>query len=304
MVLKPMLATLIKEPFDSKEWIFEKKFDGFRSLARKNRTVQLLSRNNLSFNRRFPELVKEIQGLPGSFVIDGEIVVLDKKGVSQFQALQNYQTDPIGGLIYYLFDILSYNGKNLTSLSLLERRAILLALLQKHPSKYLRFSEAIDTKGKALFQKAKKRGWEGILAKRKESFYRQSRSRDWLKIKTHLRQEFVIGGYTAPQGSREKFGALLVGVYEGKKLLYAGHVGGGFNRKLLDAVYKQLRKQVSRTCPFAKEPTPNAKVVWLEPKLVCEVSFAEWTQSGILRQPIFQGMRPDKPARKIIRERS
>ena len=300
--MKPMLATLIDEPFDSKEWIFEKKYDGFRALAHKNKTVQLLSRNNLSFNERFQQIVKEVEQLPGTFVLDGEIVILDKKGVSHFQLLQNYKKNPKQIPYYYLFDILSYKGKDLTSYPLTERRKILRALIQKHPSKHLRFSKSVDTKGKALFQKAKKEHWEGIIAKKKESLYHQSRSREWLKIKTHLRQEFVIGGYTAPQGSRKRFGALLVGVYSGKELLYAGHVGGGFDQKMLDIVYKMLQKHLSTTCPFSKEPKPNAKVFWLKPKLVCEVSFSEWTASGSLRQPIFRGMRPDKPAHKVIRE--
>lgn len=296
-----MLATRIDEPFDSEEWIFEKKFDGFRALAHKNKKVELLSRNSRSFNKRFPEIVAEIQLLPGSFVLDGEIVVI-QKGKERFQLLQNYQTDRIGTAYYYLFDILSYKGKDLTFLPLIRRRAILYAFLKKYPCRHLRFSKEVNAKGKAFFEKAKKQGWEGIIAKKKNSLYQQTRSREWLKIKSHLRQEFVIGGYTAPRGSRENFGALLVGVYENKKLRYAGHVGGGFNRALLQRIYKELRKHVSLTSPFINEPRPNERVVWLKPKLVCEVSFAEWTQSGILRQPIFQGMRPDKPARQVVRE--
>lgn len=298
-----MLATLVKEPFDSEEWIFETKFDGFRSLAHKNKTVQLLSRNNLPFNKRFPELVEEVESLPGTFVLDGEIVILDKKGASHFQLLQNYQTEKIGIPYYYLFDILSLDGKDLTHLPLIERREILRAFLKKHPCKHLRFSESIDTKGKALFQKAKKKGWEGIIAKKKTSTYHQSRSRDWLKIKTHMRQEVVIGGYTAPKGSRKNFGALLIGVYEKGKLLYSGHVGGGFTQTLLASIYKELHKYISPTCPFSTTPKTNGAVTWLKPKLVCEVSFAEWTKSGSLRQPIFQGLRPDKPARKVTREK-
>jgi len=297
-----MLATLIKEPFNSTEWIFEKKFDGYRSLAHKNKTVQLLSRNNLSFNSHFPELAEEVKSLPGSFILDGEIVILDKKGKASFQLLQNYKTEKIGTPYYYIFDIISYKGRDLTQLPLTQRRDILQALLKKKSSEHLCFSESIDTKGKILFQKAQKEGWEGIIAKKKESKYQQSRSRDWLKIKTHLRQEFVIGGYTAPRGSRKKFGSLLVGVYQKGKLLFSGHVGGGFNRGSLTAIYKELQKYISSICPFSTIPKPNAPVVWLKPKLVCEVTFAEWTESGSLRQPIFQGLRTDKPAKKVIRE--
>jgi bifunctional non-homologous end joining protein LigD len=300
--MKPMLATLVQEPFDSAEWIFEKKFDGYRCLAHKNKTVQLLSRNNISFNSHFPELVKEVQSLPGPFVIDGEIVILDKNGDANFQLLQNYKTEKTGTPYYYIFDILSYKERDLTQLPLTQRREVLQALLKKKPSKHLCFSKAIDAKGEKLYKKAQKEGWEGIIAKRKESPYQPSRSRDWLKIKTHLRQEFVIGGYTAPRGSREKFGSLLVGVYQKGKLLFAGHVGGGFNRANLGVIYKKLQKHITSVCPFSVKPKPNAPVVWVKPKLVCEVTFAEWTQSGCLRQPIFQGLRSDKPADQVVRE--
>jgi bifunctional non-homologous end joining protein LigD len=300
--MKLMLATLVKEAFDSKEWIFEIKWDGYRALAEKKRTVQLLSRNGISFNKRFPEVVAELEKLSGQCVLDGEIVILDSKGRSQFQLLQNYQKNKVGTPYYYLFDILSYKGKDLTNLPLTDRRQILQALLKQQKLKYIRFSNSIETKGKAFFQKAKKAGLEGIIAKRKESTYQSRRSRDWLKIKSHLRQEVVIGGFTAPRGSRKRFGALLVGVYEKGKLVYAGHVGGGFNTKRLEDLYKQMQKHISPKCPFQNPPIPNAPVTWLKPKLVCEVAFAEWTQDGMMRQPIFKGMRIDKAPKNVVRE--
>jgi len=301
-MIKPMLATLADEPFDSKEWIFEIKWDGYRALANKTKQVQLLSRNQKSFNARFPKIVEELEKLPGRFVVDGEIVILDKQGRSHFQLLQNYQKEKIGTPFYYLFDILSYEGKDLTDVPLIERKKILHKLLETTRSKYLRYSDHIEEKGKAFFQKAKKKGLEGIIGKKKTSLYSTTRSSNWLKIKAYLRQEVVIGGYTEPKGSRKKIGALLVGVYEKGKLLYAGHVGGGFNEKLLTDVYTQMQKWISPKCPFQNEPHPNSPVTWLKPKLVCEVSFAEWTRDGILRQPIFKGMRIDKPAKQVVRE--
>lgn len=298
-----MLATLVKEPFDSKEWIYEIKWDGYRAVAyKKNKNLQLLSRNEKLFNDRFPAIVKELEKLPGTFILDGEIVILDKQGRSHFQLLQNYQKQKIGTPYYYLFDILSYNGQNLTDTPLVNRKEILKKLLKQRRFKYLRYSDHIEEKGRAFFRLAKKKGLEGIIAKRKESSYQPRRSSDWLKIKTGMRQEVVIGGFTKPKGSRKKFGALLVGVYEKGKLSYVGHVGGGFHAKLLTDLYNLMQKLIVPKCPFHNEPLPNASVTWIRPLLVCEVSFVEWTQAGIMRQPIFKGLRIDKTAKKVVRE--
>ena len=299
--VKPMLATLIKEPFNDKEWIFEVKWDGYRALSYKNKKVQLLSRNQKSFNARFPLIVKELEKLPGTFILDGEIVILDK-GRSNFQLLQNAKQTKERNAYYYLFDIMSYEGINLTRLSLIKRKEILRKLLEKSKSKYLHFSEYVEQFGKRFFDKAKKKGWEGIIAKKKQSPYRFTRSKEWLKIKTKKRQEFVIGGFTEPRGSRKYFGSLLVGVYKKDHFIYAGHVGGGFNEQLLKALYQKMIKLQRKECPFLKVPHPNAPVTWLQPKLICEVAFAEWTKDGILRQPIFQGMREDKSAKEVKRE--
>lgn len=300
--MKAMLATLIKEPFNDKDWLFETKWDGYRALAHKAKTVKLLSRNDKSFNQRFPVLVKELQRLPGNFILDGEIVILDKHKRSHFQLLQNYLKSQEGSLCYYIFDILSYQGKDLTNLPLIKRKKILHKLLQCSPSKHLKFSKHIEKNGKKLFTQAKKIGLEGIIAKRKESRYVSKRSREWLKIKTGMRQEVVIGGFTKPRGSRKYFGALLVGVYKRGNLVYSGHVGGGFNQALLKIVYQQMHRLEQQKCPFQIEPDPNMPVTWIRPKLVCEVAFSEWTKEGIMRQPIFQGMRTDKPARSVVRE--
>lgn len=280
-----MLATPLDAPFDDPDWIFEIKWDGYRALARKTEGVQLLSRGGKSFNQRFPLIVKELEKLPGKFILDGEIVALDTKGRSNFQLLQNNE----GSVCYCLFDLLSYQGKDLTKWPLIKRKELLRKLLGRYQGSCLIFSDHIEEFGKELFKLAKKNGLEGIIAKRKESPYRQRRSRDWLKVKTKMTQEFVIGGFTEPKGGRSHFGALLVGVYEKGKLVYAGSVGGGFDEKMLASLHRQLIRLECKRCPFHKEP--SVKGTWVEPKLKCEVVFAEWTKEGLLRQPVFHGMR-------------
>lgn len=300
--MKPMLATLVKEPFDDKDWIFEIKWDGFRALAHKSKKVKLLSRNEKPFNARFPHIVKELEKLPGDFILDGEIVVFDKAKRSSFQLLQNYEDSKEGIPCYCIFDILSYRGKDLTHLPLIQRKELLHKLLDKKESKHLLFSDHIEKYGKRLFERAKKKSLEGIIAKRKNSSYLSIRSKDWLKIKTKMRQEFVIGGFTESRGGRTGFGAILIGYYEKGKFVYAGHVGGGFNELLLKKLYGQMIRLKRQKCPFVNEPHPNAPVTWVQPKLICEVAFAEWTKDGILRQPIFQGLRTDKFTKSITRE--
>jgi bifunctional non-homologous end joining protein LigD len=297
----PMLATLVDKPFDDKAWIFEIKWDGYRALAEKAGDVHLVSRNHKFFNQ-FPSIIEELKKIPGKWVLDGEVVILDKKGRSDFQLLQNYQRKKVHPPIYYVFDILFYQGKDLRHLPLMERRAILKQLLKKARLKSVKFSDHIEEKGKAFFQLAKKKGLEGIMAKRKESLYRSTRTREWLKIKTGMRQEVVIGGFTKPKGGRAYLGALLVGVYKNGKLVYAGHVGGGFDREGLKEMYQRLKPIVTSKCPFEEEPDPNMPVTWVKPKLVCEVKFAEWTSDGMLRQPVFLGIRVDKSPKQVVRE--
>jgi len=300
----PMLATLVEKPFDSPDWIFEIKWDGYRALAyKKNEQLELLSRNNKSFLKKFPDIVDELKNIPGEFILDGEIVILDEHGKSKFQLLQNYQKRKEGTPYYYVFDTLSLNGKDLTGFPLVDRKKTLQKFLKsaKHP--HIRYSENIDEDGIDFFKEAAKHELEGIIAKKKDSTYQFRRSQDWLKIKCKLRQEVVIGGYTAPSGSRKRFGALLVGLYDNGKLRYAGHVGGGFDENLLDDVFEQLQKKLSPKCPFSEQPHTNNPVTWVKPVLVCEVEFAEWTDEGIMRQPIFKGMRIDKKAKDVVKEK-
>jgi bifunctional non-homologous end joining protein LigD len=312
--IKPMLATLVDKPFDAKGWLFEVKWDGFRAIAEiyKNK-VELYSRNLLLFNEHFPQIVKTLSKLKKDMVLDGEVVVLDKHGKSHFQLLQNYLPakrklirqaglqNKEGQLIYYVFDILFLGTKDLRKLPLLERKKILNQTLPKLTN--VKISDDIADEGIAFFKIARKQGLEGIVAKNADSEYKSGiRSRDWLKIKIHQQQEAVIAGFTEPRGSRKKFGALVLGVYKRGKLIYIGHTGGGFDEASLKLVYDKLQKLKQKNSPFEIIPKTNAPVTWVKPKLVCEVSFAEWTGDDHMRQPIFLGLRPDKKPAEVRRE--
>lgn len=299
-VLKPMLATLVKEAFNDKEWIFEIKWDGYRVLAEKTKKVELYTRNGNNINSSFPHIVEELSKIRDQYILDGEIVVLDSKGRSSFQLIQNQKNRE--NAYYYVFDILFHKGKDLRDLPLLERKKILEQFFKSKQHQYVRKSDFIDTEGKALLQEAKKQGWEGIIAKKKDSSYLPRRTKTWLKIKVGMRQEVVIGGFTAPRQSRKYFGALLVGVYEKDQLVYIGHVGTGFNEKTLQSLHLQMNKLERKSCPFSQKPNPNAPITWITPKLVCEVAFTEWTEQGIMRHPSFQGMRIDKNAKEVTKE--
>lgn len=295
-----MLATLVKEPFDEKGWIFEVKFDGYRAFGIKTKKgVKLLSRGKKSYNQRYPTLVKELAKIKGTFVIDGEIVILDKKGRSHFQMLQNYLKTGEGKPYFYVFDLLEINGKDVRKLPLLERKKLLKPLLKGARS--IRYSKHIKAKGKTFFKLAEKKGLEGIIAKKGDSTYQHKRTRLWQKIKTSCGQEVVIGGFTKPKGARKEFGALLIGVYKNGKLQYAGKVGGGFNQNLLKEVHAKMKRLIRTSCPFEKTPK-IASATWISPRLVCEVEFTEWTNDGKLRHPIFKGLRTDKSPKKVVRE--
>ncbi len=301
MKFTPMLAVLTDAPFDDKEWLFEWKWDGYRSIAAKNQTVHLYSRNMQLFDERFAQIIAELKKLPGKFVIDGELVIFNAKGKSDFQMMQQFQKNRKGTPYFFVFDILTLNGKDLTKLPLIERKKI-LAKLMKRSLKHVKFNTFVIGKGIVQFKRAIDKGFEGIIAKKIDSPYRFKRSSEWLKVKAKQRQEFVIGGFTAPKLSRKHFGSILIGIYEKGKLIYAGHVGGGFNQKLLADTYTKMKKLQTKACPFAKTPKTNTPATWIKPKLVCEVEFQEWTQEGILRIPIFKGLRLDKGPREIKRE--
>jgi bifunctional non-homologous end joining protein LigD len=307
----PMLATLTERRFSDPEWIFERKLDGVRCLAfRRGSGVRLLSRNRESANSSYPEIVDALaeQELD-EFVIDGEIVAFDH-GRTSFERLQHrmHVRDPerarrTGVAVFlYAFDVVHAGGYDCSSLPLRQRKALLRAALRTGGP--LRFSSHRNTDGEALYEEACRKGWEGLIAKRAESTYQGRRSPDWLKFKCVNEQEFVIVGYTDPKGSREAFGALLLGYHEGGRLRYGGKVGTGFNRALLADLLQRMRP-LERDAPPVSEQRglPRLGVHWVEPRLVCQVGFAEWTDDGQLRHPRFLGLREDKDASEVVRER-
>jgi bifunctional non-homologous end joining protein LigD len=302
--IRPMLATLVDKPFSAKGWLFETKWDGYRAIAEiKGKKVRLYSRNEKSFNETYAPVVEALKSIGHDCVLDGEIVVLGPDGRSSFQLLQQYQKKPEGILRYCVFDLLFLDGEDIRSFPLRERKKLLSKLIKKLKAKEIIYSDHVVAEGKEIFKKIRSQGLEGLMAKNCDSPYSEGvRTRNWLKIKTHLRQEAVIGGFTAPQGSRRYFGSLILGVYEEKNFVYVGHTGTGFDHDLLKTIYSKLKPLAIPDCPFQKCPKPNSPVTWVEPKLVCEVSFQEWTDDKIMRQPSFEGLRVDKSARNVHRE--
>jgi bifunctional non-homologous end joining protein LigD len=292
-----MLATLVDEPFDRANWIFEEKYDGVRMLAYKEGSrVSLISRNAIDRTERYPEIAKAIQRLkPETLLLDGEIVVFDSKDVSRFQLLQRGKGKPE----YAIFDCLFHEGKDLRREILATRRQILERLPGMDGC--LRLSAKLAPDGIKAFRIASQRGYEGIVAKNLKSFYESRRSREWLKVKVHHEQEFVIGGFTKPKGSRMDFGALLVGIYDRKQLRYAGKVGTGFDEKSLKALRRQFQPLIQPKSPFAGE-TGEREATFLKPQLVAQVSFTEWTKDDKLRHPVYLGLRDDKKVIEVRRE--
>jgi len=312
--IKPMLATLVNEPFDDFLWSYEVKWDGYRSIAyiRKGE-VSLSSRNNKPFTDKYYPITEVLQLWKNDAVLDGEILVIREDGKADFGALQNWRSEADGHLVFYVFDILWYNGINLMELELSQRQLILKQILPTDDDRVRlshTFSGGID-----FFETAAKMGLEGIMAKRKDSLYSpDSRNKQWLKIKANKRQEVVIAGYTKNDTSSKLFSSLLLGVYQNGKLVYTGKVGTGFSDKMQKEMMEQFKPLVTKTIPFASEPDinkpsrfrpnpPHAQAVWLKPVLVCEVSFAEITSDGVFRHPSFEGMRSDKNAGDVVLEK-
>ncbi|WP_343669328.1 DNA ligase D [Chitinophaga sp.] len=303
--IKPMLATLTEKPFDKKDWFYEVKWDGYRAISYINKgTVTILSRNQLPFNKKFDVIADALQEWNAKAVIDGEIVALNAEGNPDFQALQNYlKTGKSVQLAYYVFDLLWYNGYDITDLSLLERKEILRQVLPLD-NDFIKFSEHITGEGTAFYKAALKKGLEGIMAKDADSTYSPGRRSDsWLKIKNNLQTEAIICGYTAGRNSRKHFGAVILGKYKNGVLHYIGHTGGGFDTKSLKELYDKFQPLVTNKSPFKVKPKTNMPATWLKPELVCEVKFAEETREGILRQPVFLGLREDKSAKNEKKEK-
>lgn len=300
--VKPMLATLTDAPFDDKNWLYEIKWDGYRAIAGWNgKRVELYSRNDNDFSKRYAPVTEALRGLSKPCVLDGEIVMVDTEGKSHFELLQNYIRGAKGELQYQVFDLLWLDGNDVRELPLIERKALLKDLLKGN--EVVRYSDHVVGEGIKFFKSAEQAGLEGIMAKRCDSVYRTNyRSKQWLKIKTHKRQEVVIGGFTEPKGSRQHIGALLVGIYENDNFIYVGHVGGGIPTEQLKPLRHRLERLQRQTSPFQETIKPNAPVHWVTPKILCEVTFGEWTNDNRMRQPIFVGLRSDKDPKKVTKE--
>ncbi|HWR58387.1 MAG TPA: non-homologous end-joining DNA ligase [Thermodesulfovibrionales bacterium] len=301
--VRPMLATLVKGPFDNPDWVFEVKWDGYRAIAQIHEgKVSIHSRNLISLGKKFYPVVESLEKLCFDAIFDGEIVVVDDQGRPDFQMLQNYQKSGRGNLVYCIFDLLYLEGHDLTKLPLLRRKDLLRRIVPTDPR--IRFSEHVLEEGVAFFNAVREKGLEGLVAKYSRSAYRMGkRSRQWLKVKTQLTQEGVIAGFTAPRGGRGYFGSLVLGVYEKDELAYIGHCGGGFTGKKLRDIHSKLTPLVRKGCPFKAEPETNTPVTWVKPELVCEVVFHGWTDEGLMRQPVFLRLRADKEAREVVREK-
>jgi len=300
--IQPMLATMARAPFDHPHWLFEVKWDGYRAIAElRDGDVSLYSRNQTPLEKKFFPVVDSLRKLEFDAVLDGEIVVVDAQGRPDFQMLQNYQESGSGHLLYYVFDLLYFEGRDLTGLPLLRRKELLKRILPSSPR--IRFSDHVWKDGVLFFTVAREKGLEGIIAKHSRSMYQMGgRSRQWLKVKRQPTQEGVIAGFTEPRGGRRSFGALVLGVFEGDELVYIGHAGGGFSGKDLKEIRERLDPLIRKECPFTVEPKTNTPATWVKPELVCEVALSGWTQDGIMRHPVFLRLREDKAAGEVVRE--
>src|ERR1035438_8069642 len=310
--IEPMMAMLAERVPRGEDWLCEVKWDGVRAIAfLDNEEVRLQSRSGLRCERQYPELAVMPHHIAASrAVLDGEIAVLDAKGVSRFHLIQPRiaNTDPntIAHLvrstpvIYFAFDLLYLDGSDLRNVSLEQRRELLRQVLTPGPS--VRISADWARAGEELLEAARENGLEGIVAKHARSIYESRRSREWLKIKISSEQEFVIGGFTEPQGDRDYFGALVLGVHRDGELRWVGNVGTGFDQKLLAGLHARLQPLITKTCPFAVRPKPDRGITWVKPELVCQVKYANWTPDNHLRAPVFVGLRNDVQAPGVKRE--
>lgn len=305
--LKPMLAKLSSEIIDEPSWIYEMKYDGYRLISKIHEgTVEMISRNGNSFNSAYKALEKELLQIRESVILDGEIVVENEKGLSDFQLLQNYRTTQKGNLKYFVFDLLYLNGHLITDFPLVKRKELLDAFFKMYDFKNIHNAPYQTGNGKALFEKVSQLGYEGIIAKSPDSEYLPGKRTDtWLKVKSSMMQEAIICGYTLPQKSRKYFGSLILGLYDNGKLRYIGNCGTGFNEVSLKELYTKFEDLTIPASPFEKVPRllgPKGKPVWLKPELVCNVKFLEWSQDEIMRTPVFMGLRVDKEAREVVNE--
>jgi len=315
--IHPMLATSIDEPFDGADWVFEIKWDGYRVIAFiEDGKVRLVSRNQNDLTPRYPELKDLAKFIKAkTAILDGEVVALDEQGRASFDLMQQRTGFRPGGrrgvthadvpILYYAFDLLYLDGYDLRKIPLEERKKKLATLIIAGDA--LRYSDHYENQGKALFEIAREKGLEGILAKKRDSIYQERRSTEWLKIKIRHRIECVIGGYTEPEGSRAHFGSIVLGLYDKQgRLIHVGQAGSGFNQKSLDEIWKMLQKRETKRNPFYGEVEALRKVFWIKPELVAEIEYAEWTEGASggggpkLRAPVFLGLRDDKDPKECV----
>ncbi|MEO7210257.1 MAG: DNA ligase D, partial [Chitinophagaceae bacterium] len=298
---KPMLATLVDKAFDDAEWIYEIKWDGYRAIADwQDDTLKFYSRNGLSFSDKFPQIAEALTSIKHDAVLDGEIVLMDKENRPSFQKLQHYEDNKDLPLLYYVFDLLFLDKRDIRDLPLLERKELLKELLKKNNDGLIRYCDHIDEKGIAFFATAKKANLEGIIAKKGDSNYTcNTRSKEWLKIKNINSREGIIVGYTKPRNSRKYFGALVLAQYENNELTFMGHTGTGFDEKTLKELWEKMQPLITSKSPFKEKVKVNMPVTWIKPKLVCELNYTEMTEDGLMRHPVFLGLRIDKSKMEV-----
>jgi bifunctional non-homologous end joining protein LigD len=301
--VEPMKAQLSDRPaFDSKDWLFEIKWDGYRAIAEINQGEnRLYSRNGNTFDKAYPKVFTALSSIKHRAIIDGEIIVLDDSGKPSFQRLQNYSARDKHVIQYYVFDIIELDGKTIVDLPLLERKKMLKEMLPE--SNVIRYCDHVEDEGKMLFREMQKMGLEGMIAKRKKSKYLiGKRTTDWLKIKNVQSQEAIIIGFTEPKGSRSSFGSLLLGVWKDDDLVCIGNVGTGFTDQSLKELHIKLKKLVRKTSPLDIPIKETPDITWVEPVMVCNVKFTEITEDGSVRHPVFLGLRTDKDAKDVVME--
>ena len=301
---KPMMAKLEAKVVDNENWIYERKLDGYRALGYTGNKARLISRNDIDFSADYRKIVDVLKSISKNAILDGELVIEDKNGKSSFQYIQHYNGDTKDlKLKYYVFDLLSLDGHDLRSMELIKRKQLLKSFMSavNHPD--VIYNDHIEGKGISFFEKAKKEGWEGIIGKDGQSYYDSGKRTDrWLKFKLQNSQEAIICGYTAPTGSRKHFGSLILGIKPGEKIEYIGNCGTGFNEAGIKELFAKLHPLETSKKPFDEKISRISKITWIEPKLVCEVWYAEWTADKHLRHPVFKGLRTDKKPEKVVME--
>lgn len=297
-----MLARETDNAFDDKDWLFEIKWDGYRAISEIGKKVVLLySRNGLNFQDTYPIVADQLKKINTDAVLDGEIVVLDDKGRPDFQLLQHYSENQDRPIQYCVFDLLELNGRDTTELPLLDRKELLKKIIPEN--EVIKYSDHIVEKGKSFFRVSKEKNLEGIMAKKMDSeYYPGKRTSEWLKIKNHKTAEAIIAGYTAPEGARKYFGALVLASKKGNKFTYIGHTGTGFNIQSLKEMYDLLQPLVQKDSPFDEKVKTNSPVTWVKPELICEIKFSEVTADGKFRHPVFMHLRNDKTINEINME--